>query len=112
MRFQGDVVKLHVHRRKYKTRFNANVHTIAEKLTDLDERIADANALYSSMSNRMDNTAPADVRAAMDAMEARITALSLDKATAQAADRVSLNDLQAMMTGMLPFRISPLQRGY
>jgi hypothetical protein len=107
---QAEVSKLQVHRRKYKARFNANVHTIAEKLTDLDERIAGANVLCMSVSEQIGNVATSELRTTMEAMEARISALTANNTvTADKAEAsldtdevtVSIGELQAMMTGAL-----------
>jgi uncharacterized protein YeeX (DUF496 family) len=54
---QGELSKLQVHRRKYKARFNANVHTIAEKLTDLDDRVTD----LKSMSHLVEDVTHVDI---------------------------------------------------
>jgi uncharacterized protein YoxC len=54
---RGELSKLQVHRRKYKARFNANVHTIAEKLTDLDDRVTDVK----SMSHQLDDVTHVDI---------------------------------------------------
>jgi septal ring factor EnvC (AmiA/AmiB activator) len=54
---RGELSKLQVHRRKYKARFNANVHTIAEKLTDLDDRVTD----LKSMSHLLDDVIHVDI---------------------------------------------------
>ncbi|GLB42873.1 putative FHA domain containing protein [Lyophyllum shimeji] len=60
-KLQGEVAKLQTHRRKYKARFNANVHLISDKLTDLDERVSDVNAQYTMLLDRVDNTADVDI---------------------------------------------------
>lgn len=43
------------HRRKYKSRFNANVHTINDKLNDIDERVFDVKAQHTRLLERVEN---------------------------------------------------------
>lgn len=58
---QGEVGKLQTHRRKYKARFNTNVHLISDKLVDLDERVTDVNAQYTMLLERVDNATDIDI---------------------------------------------------
>ncbi|KAF8063428.1 hypothetical protein FPV67DRAFT_1506500 [Lyophyllum atratum] len=69
-KLQGEVAKLQTHRRKYKARFNTNVHLISDKLSDLDERVSDVNAQYTMLVDRVDGTDVdiSDLQAQIDAL--------------------------------------------
>jgi len=43
-----------MHRRKYKARFNSNVHVMTEKLREFDDRLLEVNAEYIQLSNQVD----------------------------------------------------------
>lgn len=58
---QTEVTKLQAHKRKYKNRFNANVHTISDKLLDLDERVSDVNAQYTMLLDQVEHTTHVDI---------------------------------------------------
>ncbi|KAF9466729.1 hypothetical protein BDZ94DRAFT_1319246 [Collybia nuda] len=60
-KLQTEVTKLQAHKRKYKNRFNSNVHTISDKLLDLDERVADVNAQYTMLLDQVEHTTHVDV---------------------------------------------------
>ncbi len=59
-------------RRKYKLRFNANAHTMKDKLSDLDERVTDVNGLCTSLIEQVDNLCHMDIpdlQAQIDALQ-------------------------------------------
>ncbi|KAG5641630.1 hypothetical protein DXG03_004566 [Asterophora parasitica] len=60
-RLRCEVSKLQAHRRKYKARFNNNVHLISEKLSDLDERMSNVNAQYMLLVDSVDSAVEVDV---------------------------------------------------
>lgn len=53
-RLQGEVTKLQNHKRKYKARFNSNVHVVTEKLSEFDDRLAEVNAEYTILFDQVD----------------------------------------------------------
>ncbi|KAK0199807.1 hypothetical protein DFS33DRAFT_1365184 [Desarmillaria ectypa] len=58
---KAEVSKLDAQRRKYKLRFNANAHTVKDKLSDLDERVTDVNGLCTSLIEQVDNMCHMDI---------------------------------------------------
>ncbi|KAF8225464.1 hypothetical protein L208DRAFT_423579 [Tricholoma matsutake] len=76
---QGEVEKLQIHRRKYKERFNTNVNKLSDKLSDMDERIADVNAQYivlcEQVADAMDVDIP-DLQAQVEALQKQTDALA------------------------------------
>ncbi|KAK0475880.1 hypothetical protein IW261DRAFT_1493444 [Armillaria novae-zelandiae] len=58
---KAEVSKLDAQRRKYKLRFNANAHTMKDKLSDLDERVTDMNGLFTSLIDQVDNLCHMDI---------------------------------------------------
>ncbi|KAF8882962.1 hypothetical protein BD779DRAFT_1541077 [Infundibulicybe gibba] len=58
---QGQVNKLHMHRRKYKARFNGNVHIMSEKLSDLDDQVNDINSQYAMLLDQVNIATHADI---------------------------------------------------
>jgi hypothetical protein len=58
--FQAEVNKLKAHKRKYRSRFNQNARTIAERLRDLEER-------QTSLSDHVDNVME-DVQGQVDGL--------------------------------------------
>ncbi|KAK0444258.1 uncharacterized protein EV420DRAFT_1574996 [Desarmillaria tabescens] len=58
---KAEVSKLDAQRRKYKLRFNANAHTVKDKLSDLDERVTDVNGLCTSLIEQVDNLCHMDI---------------------------------------------------
>jgi chromosome segregation ATPase len=54
-------MKLQAHKRKYKNRFNTNVHTISDKLLDLDERVSDVNAQYTMLLDQVEHATHVDI---------------------------------------------------
>ncbi|KAJ7746900.1 hypothetical protein DFH07DRAFT_831708 [Mycena maculata] len=71
-----EVAKLHAHRRKYKQRFNDNVHAMGEKFSDLEERTTEAHDLYHLLSDRLEENVDAfhEAQAQLDALEGRMDA--------------------------------------
>ncbi|KAF9552871.1 hypothetical protein CPC08DRAFT_754510 [Agrocybe pediades] len=49
-----ELAKLQTHRRKYKARFNSNVHVMTEKLGEFDDRLLEVNAEYLLLSNQVE----------------------------------------------------------
>ncbi|KAG7440483.1 uncharacterized protein BT62DRAFT_1080852 [Guyanagaster necrorhizus] len=71
---KDEVSKLHVLRRKYKLRFNANAHIVKDKLSDLDERVTDVNGLCNSLIEQVDNLCHMDIpdlQAQIDSLQDR-----------------------------------------
>jgi len=100
------VSKLQVHRRKYKTRFNANVHTIAEKLTVLDERIADANVSCVSLAKQLDNAT--NLHVAVEAIQDKINTLTTRDASANRAEvPLDADDIKASIGSLNALVKSP-----
>ncbi|SJL09210.1 uncharacterized protein ARMOST_12586 [Armillaria ostoyae] len=69
---KAEVSKLDAQRRKYKLRFNANTHTMKDKLSDLDERVTDVNGLCTSLIEQVDNLCHMDIpdlQAQIDALQ-------------------------------------------
>jgi hypothetical protein len=60
-RLQSEVNKLQTHKRKYKARFNSNVHVVAEKLAEFDDRLAEVNAEYTILFDQVDAMHHVDV---------------------------------------------------
>ncbi|KAJ7460597.1 hypothetical protein FB451DRAFT_1269635 [Mycena latifolia] len=69
-----EVAKLHAHRRKYKQRFNDNIHVMGEKFSDLEERTSEAHDLYNLLSDRLDESVDAchQAQAQLDILQDRI----------------------------------------
>ncbi|KAJ7493471.1 hypothetical protein B0H11DRAFT_2006569 [Mycena galericulata] len=59
-----EVAKLQAHRRKYKQRFNDNVHATGDKFSDLEERTAEVHDLYNFLSDRLEENVDACHQAA------------------------------------------------
>ncbi|KAF5375888.1 hypothetical protein D9615_008200 [Tricholomella constricta] len=77
-RLQSEVSKLQAHRRKYKARFNTNVHLISDKLSDLDERVSDVNAQYMMLLDSVDSAVEVDLpdlQAQIDALRDQVETL-------------------------------------
>lgn len=53
-KLQADVTRLDDHRRKYRTRFNSNVHKLADKLSHYDDRLAEVNAQYDNLAQKVE----------------------------------------------------------
>ncbi|KAJ6581231.1 hypothetical protein B0H19DRAFT_1114325 [Mycena capillaripes] len=69
-----EVAKLHAHRRKYKQRFNDNIHVMGEKFTDLEERTTEAHDLYNLLSDRLEENVDAchQAQAQLDVLQIRM----------------------------------------
>ncbi|TFK19242.1 hypothetical protein FA15DRAFT_674624 [Coprinopsis marcescibilis] len=52
-KIQADVTKLHAHRRKYRSRFNANVHTMAGKIAEYDSRMSELSLQQASLTTKV-----------------------------------------------------------
>ncbi|KAJ6496811.1 hypothetical protein DFH09DRAFT_1205098 [Mycena vulgaris] len=78
---KAEVAKLHAHRRKYKQRFNDNIHVMGEKFSDLEERTSEAHDLYNLLSDRLEESADAchQAQAQLDVLQDRMD-LAADKA--------------------------------
>ncbi|KAH6905287.1 hypothetical protein BKA70DRAFT_1293900 [Coprinopsis sp. MPI-PUGE-AT-0042] len=63
-KLKDDISKLHSHRRKYRSRFNANVHTISLKLADYDKRITELTEKQDLLADKA-NQAPTPDTAAL-----------------------------------------------
>ncbi|KAJ7089655.1 hypothetical protein B0H15DRAFT_838644 [Mycena belliarum] len=77
-----EVAKLHAHRRKYKQRFNDNIHVMGERFSDLEERTTEALDLYHLLSDRLEENVDAfhQAQAQLDALQDRIDTTA-EKAT-------------------------------
>ncbi|KAJ7880302.1 hypothetical protein B0H14DRAFT_1572084 [Mycena olivaceomarginata] len=51
---KAEVAKLHAHRRKYKQRFNDNLHVVGDRFSDIEERTTEAHDLYILLSDRLE----------------------------------------------------------
>jgi hypothetical protein len=60
-RLQVEVNKLQIHKRKYKARFNSNVHIVTEKLAEFDDRLAEVNAEYTILFDQVDSMHHVDI---------------------------------------------------
>ncbi|KIM44075.1 hypothetical protein M413DRAFT_25557 [Hebeloma cylindrosporum] len=60
-RLQSEVNKLQIHKRKYKARFNSNVHVVTEKLAEFDDRLAEVNAEYTILFDQVDSMHHVDI---------------------------------------------------
>jgi hypothetical protein len=71
---KAEVAKLHAHRRKYKQRFNDNIHVMGDKFSDLEERTTEAHDLYNLLSDRLDENVDAchQAQAQLDALQVRM----------------------------------------
>ncbi|KAJ7918744.1 hypothetical protein B0H13DRAFT_1991536 [Mycena leptocephala] len=71
---KAEVGKLHAHRRKYKQRFNDNIHVMGEKFADLEERTTEAHDLYHLLSDRLEENVDAcqQAQAQLDALQVRM----------------------------------------
>ncbi|KAJ7636046.1 hypothetical protein DFH06DRAFT_1219813 [Mycena polygramma] len=69
-----EVAKLHAHRRKYKQRFNDNLHVMGEKFADLEEKTTEAHDLYNALSERLEENVDAchQAQAQIDALQIRM----------------------------------------
>ena len=52
-RLKDDISKLHAHRRKYRAKFNANVHTISVKMADYDKRITELAEKHEALNKKV-----------------------------------------------------------
>ncbi|KAG2002460.1 NWD2 [Coprinopsis cinerea AmutBmut pab1-1] len=90
---QEDVKKLHDHRRKYRLKFNTNVHTISDKITEYDARLNKLSSDHATLTERVDNLASlesAEVVAQLDDLHERLDNL---------AD-IDISDLQDQVDGI------------
>ncbi|KAG6885805.1 hypothetical protein C0993_009565 [Termitomyces sp. T159_Od127] len=79
-------------KRKYKVRFNNNVHHISDKLSSLDERISDVHAQYMMLVDRVDSAVDVDIpdlQTQLDALREQIEA-----STAPINPDISIEPLQ------------------
>ncbi|RXW17385.1 hypothetical protein EST38_g8472 [Candolleomyces aberdarensis] len=53
-KLQADVTRLDELRRKYRTRFNNNVHKLSDKLSHYDDRLAEVNAQYDNLAQKVE----------------------------------------------------------
>ncbi|KAJ7090592.1 hypothetical protein C8R43DRAFT_1050373 [Mycena crocata] len=69
-----EVAKLHVHRRKYKQRFNDNIHVMGEKFSDLEDRTTEAHDLYNMLSERLEESVDLchQAQAQLDVLQSRM----------------------------------------
>ncbi|KAG6860336.1 hypothetical protein C0995_012482 [Termitomyces sp. Mi166 len=58
---QDEVSNLQTYRRKYKARFNNNVHIISDKLSNFDERVSDVHTQYMMLVDRVDSAVDVDI---------------------------------------------------
>ncbi|KII90393.1 hypothetical protein PLICRDRAFT_38915 [Plicaturopsis crispa FD-325 SS-3] len=58
---QQEISKLHGHRRKYKARFNSNVHTISERLEALEDQLADVQSEYTGLADQIEDAMHVDI---------------------------------------------------
>ncbi|KAJ7132095.1 hypothetical protein C8R44DRAFT_773033 [Mycena epipterygia] len=75
---KAEVAKLHAHRRKYKQRFNDNIHVMGDKFSDLEERTTEAHDLYNLLSDRLEENVDAchQAQAQLDELQGRMDAPS------------------------------------
>ncbi|KAJ7453967.1 hypothetical protein B0H11DRAFT_2069910 [Mycena galericulata] len=73
---KAEVAKLQAHRRKYKQRFNDNVHATGDKFSDLEERTAEVHDLYNFLSDRLEENVDAchQAQAQVDALQGQMDA--------------------------------------
>ncbi|KAJ7695111.1 hypothetical protein B0H17DRAFT_1056449 [Mycena rosella] len=71
---KSEVAKLHAHRRKYKQRFNDNLHVMGDKFSDLEERTSEAHDLYQLLSDRLEESVDAcnQAQAQLDVLQDRM----------------------------------------
>ncbi|KAG6812813.1 hypothetical protein H0H92_000271 [Tricholoma furcatifolium] len=60
-KLQDEISKLQIHRRKYRGHFNANVHVVANKISNLDDRLVDISAQYNRLADRIDSVVDFDL---------------------------------------------------
>lgn len=72
--FQNEVDKLQDHRRKYKTRFNSNVHAIDGKLNDFDDRLFDIDNQYNALQAKVASVTTKTIAS----LEDRVKALQVE----------------------------------
>jgi len=92
-----EVAKLHVHRKRYKLRYNGSVHTMTGKLGELDERIADISEQYQALSERLDD-GETDIQAEMEGLQRQLDAL--DTPMAEPAPEPPLIERDEVKTSM------------
>jgi len=82
---KAEVAKLHAHRRKYKQRFNDNIHLMGDKFSDLEERTTEAHELYHLLSDRLEENVDAceQAQAQIDALQVRMDEARMDEAPAK-----------------------------
>jgi predicted nucleic acid-binding Zn-ribbon protein len=106
---QTEVAKLHAHRRKYKQRFNDNIHITGEQFVDLEERTTEVHDLYNALSERLDEGMEANqnAQAQIDALQSQINAVPEEaapqvEATPSYAEeaKASIQALEQMVTGV------------
>ncbi|KAJ7173803.1 hypothetical protein C8R46DRAFT_1084028 [Mycena filopes] len=71
---KAEVAKLHAHRRKYKQRFNDNLHVMNDKFSDLEEKTTEVDDLYHVLSDRLEENVDAchQAQAQLDALQVRM----------------------------------------
>ncbi|KAJ7281900.1 hypothetical protein C8J57DRAFT_85205 [Mycena rebaudengoi] len=108
-----EVAKLHAHRRKYKQRFNDNIHITGEQFVDLEERTTEVHDLYNALSERLDEGMEANqnAQAQIDALQSQINAVPEEaapqvEATPSYAEeaKASIQALEQMVTEMTVLR--------
>ncbi|KAJ7743126.1 hypothetical protein B0H16DRAFT_1561955 [Mycena metata] len=69
-----EIARLHAHRRKYKQRFNDNIHVMGDKFADLEERTTEAHDLYHLLSDRLEENEDAchQAQTQLDALQVRM----------------------------------------
>ncbi|KAJ7623446.1 hypothetical protein FB45DRAFT_925700 [Roridomyces roridus] len=102
-----EVAKLQAHRRKYKQRFNDNVHAMGDKFSDLEERTTEAHDLYNLLSERLDDNVDTcqQAQTQLDALQGRMDlAAEIDETPPYVeegkANAKALADLVAEMTAL------------
>ncbi|KAF9444063.1 hypothetical protein P691DRAFT_737025 [Macrolepiota fuliginosa MF-IS2] len=60
-RLQDEIDDLQIQRRKYKSKFNANVHTVTDKFHELEDRVNDMSAQYSLFMDQIESVTHGDV---------------------------------------------------
>jgi len=73
-KLENEVNKLQDHRRKYKARFNSNVHAIDGKLNDFEDRLSDIENLYTALQAKVANITTKTITS----LEDRVKALQVE----------------------------------
>lgn len=81
------------HRRKFRSRFNTDIHILEEKVTDFDDRLLDVDAKYTNLADQVEGMMHIDIPDLLSQLEAL-------QDQAENVTHVDISDLQDQLDAL------------